>query len=390
MIKNAAWITAIVLVALVAKVLSAASAADTYDIYAVLPLTGSASFTGREERDGLSVLQQSVNRGGGIKGRSINFIVLDSQSSPQVAVQMTNQIIAKHVPMFIGDTSTGTCSAMAPLVTAGGPVQFCLSPGFRPPPGGYSYSIGPSPDTQAEAVIRYMRLRGWDRVAILVATDATGQLIAGTYTAAANLPENHDLKVIALERFNPSDISVAAQLARIQTLKAQVLVAFVTGTPFDMILRSMRDAGMSLPVFTSQGNLNYVAISSAGDSVPPTLLFCSGPVPAEGEPLPNGPHKAAQLAYLDAFKAAGIKPDYGDAVVWDAGAVFVAALRTVGLDAGADQIRAYVNGLHGYPGVEGMFDFRGGNMRGLSELAFMSWDRTRNTWDILPNPTSKR
>jgi branched-chain amino acid transport system substrate-binding protein len=378
-----AWITGILLLCLVARALSVA-AADTYDIYAILPLTGSNAFNGREERDGLSVLQTSVNRGGGINGRSINFIVLDSQSSPQVAVEMTNQVVAKHVPLIIGETSTGTCAAMAPLLTKG-PVQFCLSPGFRPTPGGYSYSLAPTPEAEAAAVMHYFRLRGWNRVALLLGTDATGQLIAGTYTAAAALPENKAISVVALERFNPSDISVAAQLARIRAAKAQVLVAFVTGTPFDMVMRSLRDSGISLPVLTSQGNLNYATLAAAGDAVPKILLFCNGPVPAAGEPVPDGPHKAAQLSYLAAFRAAGIKPEYGDAAVWDTGAIVTAALRAVGLNATPDQIRTYVNGLHDYPGVEGMFDFRDGKMRGLTELRVMAWDRTRSTWDILPD-----
>lgn len=370
---------------LMAMVISVASAADTYDIYAILPVTGSNSFNGQEERDGLGVLQAAVNRGGGIKGRSINFIVLDSQSSPQVAVEMTNQVLAKHVPLIIGDTSTGTCGAMAPLLTHG-PVQFCLSPGFRPQPGGYSYALAPTPEAEAAAVMRYFRFRGWNRVALLLGTDATGQLIAGTYTAAAALPENHAISVVAFERFNPTDISVAAQLARIETAKAQVLVAFVTGTPFVMILRSLRDTGLQLPVLTSQGNLNYQALASAGDAVPKTLLFCNGPIPAEGGSIPNGPHKAAQLAYLAAFRAQGIKPDFGDAAVWDTGLVVIAALRAVGLNATPDQIRTYVNGLHDYPGVEGNFDFRDGKNRGLTELAVMAYDRTRTTWDIIPLP----
>lgn len=382
------WIAGIVLLCFTAIAISVASAADPYDIYAVLPLTGSNSFNGREERDGLGVLQASVNRAGGIRGRPINFVVLDSQTSPQVAVEMTNQILTKHVPLIIGDTSTGTCAAMAPLLT-NGPVQFCLSPGFRPQPGGYSYALAPTPEAEAAAVMRYFRLKGWNRVALLLGTDATGQLIAGTYTAAAALPENHAITIVSEERFNPSDISVAAQLARIQAAKAQVLVAFVTGTPFDMILRSLRDSGMSLPVLTSQGNLNYAALASAGDAVPKTLLFCNGPVPAEGEPVPQSPNRAAQLAYLAAFRAAGIKPDYGDAAVWDTGLVVTAALRAVGLNATPDQIRTYVNGLHDYPGVEGMFDFRDGKMRGLTELRVMAWDRSRSTWDILPDQVDR-
>lgn len=364
-------------------------AAEPYDVYAILPLTGGNAFAGNEEREGLRVLEAAVNRGGGIKGRSIRFVVFDSQSSPQVAVELTSQIAAKHVPLLIGDASTGTCAAMAPLLAIGGPVQFCLSPGFSPVRGGYSYTIGPSPDLQAEAVVRYFRERGWQRVAILVATDATGASVSAAYTAAVNRPENHALSIVALERFNPADISIAAQIARIRAAGAQVIVGFVSGSPFGTILRSMRDAGLDLPIVTSQGNLSYVELKSFGDAVPSDLMFCMGPLPAAGEPVPAGPLKAAQLAYLGAFRSQGIKPDFGHAVIWDTGVVVTAALRAAGLDAPPDRIRAYVNGLHGFPAIQGMLDFRTGDMRGVSDLRMLRWDRNRNTWSVAPDPRAR-
>ena len=66
-----------------------ATAVDPFDIDAVLPLTGANAFVGNEQRQSFEILQADVNRGGGVRGRAIRFIIVDSQSNPQVAVQLT-------------------------------------------------------------------------------------------------------------------------------------------------------------------------------------------------------------------------------------------------------------------------------------------------------------
>src|ERR1700761_701603 len=129
-----------------------AKAADPYVIQTILPLTGPNAFVGNEERDAFVVLQNAANRGGGVRGRAIRFQFLDSQSSAQTAVQLAGQVLASHAAIMIGDSSNSTCTAMAPIL-AGGPVQFCLSNGFKPVAKGNSYVIGASPSQQAAAFI---------------------------------------------------------------------------------------------------------------------------------------------------------------------------------------------------------------------------------------------
>ncbi len=93
-----------------------AAAADPFDVYVIAPLTGSNAFSAKDARDGLNALQTSVNATGGIRGRSLNFVYLDTQSSPQMAVQLTNQILPKHPSLIIGDVSVAGCNAMSRAV----------------------------------------------------------------------------------------------------------------------------------------------------------------------------------------------------------------------------------------------------------------------------------
>jgi branched-chain amino acid transport system substrate-binding protein len=359
-----------------------ASAAESYTIETILPLTGANSFVGNEEREAFAVLEAAANRGGGVRGRAIHFAILDSQSSPQLAVQLTSQLLPSHPAVLIGDSGNSTCSAMAPIL-AGGPVQFCLSNGFRPVRGGNSYVIGASPDQQAAAFAKYARGRGWHRIALLNGNDATGDSAETAMLAELAKPENRDLTVVDKERFNASDISIGAQLAKIRAAGAEVISTYSVGASFGVVLHGLHDAGLDVPICTSQGNLSYVEMKQFVQNLPAALYFVSGPLPAEGQPVEAGPLKATDLAYLDAFRRAGINPDWGHAVAWDTGSVVIGALRARGLTAGPADLRAYFEGLHDLPAIQGMLDFRNGTMRGVADLRVLAWDRARATWSIV-------
>src|SRR5690348_3956376 len=193
-----------------------AHAAASYDVNVVLPLTGRAAFVGQGQKDTLDALAEYVNKNGGIDGRHLQFTYHDDQSSPQVAVQLTNGILPSHPAVIMGSSIVAMCLAMAPLMHDG-PVQYCLSPAIHPKPGSYTFSASSSSIDQIAAVMRYYRLKGWTKLAVLDTTDASGQDGDRAINAVLNYPENKGVmhKVIQ-EHFNPTDVSVAAQIERIK------------------------------------------------------------------------------------------------------------------------------------------------------------------------------
>lgn len=375
----------LLLTAILLCVAAPVTASDPYDIYAILPLTGPNAFVGNEQRQSFEILQADVNRGGGVHGRAVRFIVLDSQSNPQIAVQLTGQVLSKHPAFIIGDSALSTCAAMAPLL-ANGPLQFCLSPGFTPPPFGTSYSIGTSPPLQSAAILAYAKAHGWTRLAMLNQNDATGDSVLRSTNDELVKAENRSVQMVANERFSPGDISIAAQLSRIRAADAQFIVSYNSGAPFGIVVRGLRDAGVDLPVFTSPGNLSYVELKAFGENLPRQLFFVSGPLPPDGPEIENGPLKASDLAFLDAFRRQGARPDWGNATAWDTGSIVIAALRARGLDAGPTELRSYINGLHDFPAIQGVADFRNGTGRGVSDARILAWNKARNTWTIASGP----
>src|SRR5579875_585509 len=170
---------------------SPAHAADkTYDINVIMPLTGGGSFLGKGEQQSLQLAEKLVNESGGIKGTPIRFVFHDDQTSPQVAVQLSNQLLGQHPAILLGSSIVAMCNAMMPLMQNGGPVQYCLSPGIHPPKGSYTFTSSVSTFDLANAIIRYFRMKGWTKIALMFSTDASGQDAERGIKGILALPEN--------------------------------------------------------------------------------------------------------------------------------------------------------------------------------------------------------
>ncbi len=364
-----------------------AQTATPVEINAVIPLTGGGAFLAKAYLQAFTALETVVNREGGIQGHPIKFVTADSQTNPQVSLQLVNGLIAKHVNVFIDGAPAGVCSASIPIVVNTGPVDYCLSPGVHPPARSYVFSSNVSTDDLGKTVFRYFRDRGWTRIAAITSTDTTGQDFARIIDATLALPENRSLQLLVHEHFAPTDISVAAQMARIKATNPQVLVTWSTGTPFGTLLHGIIDAGLDIPVVSSSGNELRGQMTAYAGITPKELLF-PGPLaitPPAGE---RGPVRARQDVYFSAFHAIGVSPDLAHALVWDPVLIIVDALRKLGPNATPVQIRDYILSLHNWPGVNGMYDFTTGDQRGLgvNAVAVQRWDAAKNDWIQVSRP----
>lgn len=353
-------------------------AAEPLTLYAILPLTGAAAFLGKEEQQSLELIEKLVNEKGGIKGRPIHFNIQDDQSSPQIGVQLTNQVIAKKPAVIFGSSLVGICNAMVPLVKDG-PVMYCFSPGIRPPKDGYAFSSSVSTRDLATVMVRYFREKGWHRFALMTSTDATGQDAERNFDEALAMAENKSMQLVAREHFNTTDVSVAAQLAKIKGSNPQVFVGWTTGTPFGTVLRGIAEAGLDVPIGAGNGNLTYSQMHQYAQFMPKELYFPGVNFLRYGQ-VGKGPFKDA----LDLFykRLAPTKPDLGQSLAWDPALIVIEGLRELGPDATASQLRDYLEKLHGFAGINGIYDFRAGDQRGIgvNNAAVVRWTPEKDAW----------
>lgn len=367
-------------------VVPARAADEPYEINAILSLTGPAAFLGKGEQTMLGAAEKYVNATGGIKGRPVRFVIQDDQSNPAIAVQLANLVFAKKVPVFLGPSFGATCVALLPLVNDG-PVMYCLANVIHPPNGSFAFSGNPSTFDFTAAGLRYLKAKGIRKIALITSTDASGQ--DGEQVALENLklPEFKDLQLVADEHFAVGDLTVSAQIARIKAAGAQAIDAWTTGTPFGTVLKGVSEGGLDAVVMTNAGNMNKTQMQQYA-SFQPKQLIMPGPPFMGNSNVPPAVQKARSV-FLDAMKGIGItQPDQTNLVAWDPMLVVVDALRHVGTDATAAQTRDYILKLHDFAGINGMYDFRRGDQRGIDPLSsvIVRWDPQSSDWVVVSKP----
>jgi branched-chain amino acid transport system substrate-binding protein len=354
-----------------------ARAADPYDLYVIIPLTGPASFLGQGIAKTLAVEEGFINKHGGVRGRPVHFVIQDDQSSPQVTVQLTNDLIAKKVPVIIGSAISAMCQAQAGLAKDG-PVIWCLSPGVHPPAGSYVFANAQETQDYVEACLRYAMGKGWHKIAVISTTDASGQDFDLAFDRLMSRPDFRSIAVVAREHFGISDFSVAAVVSKVKSGGPDAILGWVTGTAEGTMLRDLTDAGLDLPVFSSPVNLIWSQIHTIQSVMPNSMLF-----PATAAYTPNllkGPLKRVVVEYQDTLHAAGIEPDQGTAVPWTPPLIVIEALNKYGTEATAAQIRQFIASYVG-PGVMGQYNFPAHPQRGLdaSTVVIIRYDKSHQS-----------
>ena len=365
-----------------------ATAAETYVIPVVLPLSGNAAFLGQGERDALKIQADLINARGDLKGTELQYKFYDDQSSPQVAVQLANQIVADHPAIVIGSGLVAMCNAMTPIF-ANGPVQYCLSPGVHPPEGSLVFSAFVSTHDAAIALIRYYRGRGFTKLGMITSTDASGQDGARGFNEAIAMPENKGLEFVASVKFAPADVSVAAQVEEVRTSGAEALIVWTSGAPFGTVLKSIAQTGLGIPVATTDANMTFAQMQQYAAFMPKEALFMSTQWSSQPGSKDLDPAVlAAQKDMNDSYKAAGMKPDVASAHAWDTGLLVIKALQEFGISATGEQIRTSISKTVGWRGVNGIYDFVAMPQRGLnvSQAVVTRWKSDSKTWDLVSKP----
>jgi branched-chain amino acid transport system substrate-binding protein len=359
----------------------APAAQPPFRIDVIISETGSAAFFGAQGVAAFKALEYGINAAGGIRGQSVHFEVHDDQSEPKVAVELGTQIFARHPAIVLGPTVQATCNALAPIA-ATATVEYCLSPGLVTEPRSYVFSSSASLVHVMPAQFRFARTSGRVRVGILVSTDATGQRSDKMIDYTLHLPENKSIVPVAYEHFSDSDISVAAQLARIKAADPQFLYVSASGTPFQTVLRGILDSGMGkLPIVTSAANMTISMLAPYAKTPPDQLTF-NGPRFWGTVTDPDPRVKAAIAAYHAAYQRVGVDPTPNDEFYWDPAQIAVDAYRHLGTGATAAQVHDYIENLHDFAGIAGIYDFRGGDQHGLGDEAtvILQWDPVKATF----------
>jgi branched-chain amino acid transport system substrate-binding protein len=360
-------------------------AAETYDIDVVLALTGYGAFLTKQEVQTLKLMEEVTNGAGGIHGKPVRFVLHDDQSSSQTAVQLATQLMTSRPAVILGPNIAADCGAVGPLMLKNGPVNYCMSAAYHPPKGSYVFISGVSTRAQMVALVRYYRLKGYTRLALASATDASGQDGDFGLADAMKLPENQGMQVVEKVHFNISDVSVTAQAERIKQANPQAILVWCLGSSFGTMLRGLSQSGIDLPVGTTAGNMTLAQMQQFAAFLPTHLFFGSPPWPVGSDSKVKLPETvlAKQKDFHEAYARAHAQPDEGALLAWDPAVIIIDALRKLPEGATAQQLRDHLLSLRDQPGIGGIYDFVNKEpQNGLSveDVVVSEWNKDRGSW----------
>lgn len=315
----------------------------------LVPTSGSLAVWGINTERGARLAADRINAAGGIGGREVRLLVEDSECSPERATAVLDGWVSRgDVPAVVGAICSSDVLAMAPIAERGEVV--ILSTGASNPTisdaGDFIFRNWPSDRIQGELTADHAFERGLRNVAILYVDNAYGQGLEAVF--GEHFRELGGAIALApSESYAEGDDDFRAQLARIRDAGADALYLPAYTREYPAILAQARELGLEIPVIASEtfddpGTIERSGAAAEGVTFPSPASF--------DRTTPQG------REFAEAFESAyGEPPGITSDTAFDAMSILARAF-----EAGArtgPQIRDYLNGLEGYPGVAGVVDF---------------------------------
>ena len=359
-----------------------AEAAEPIRIGAIFSVTGPASFLGEPERNTAKMLEEDLNRDGGLLGRKVEVIVYDDESDATKAVTAVDRLVKRdRVAAIVGPTTSGSTLAIIPKAEeAKIPLLSCAAARkIVEPARHWVFKVAASDILAARKIFQDLKQRGLARIAILTASDAYG---AGGREDIRELAPQMGIVLVADEVFDPKDTDMTAQLTRIKGTDAQAIVVWGTNPGPAVIARNRVQLRVTTPMYMSSGVASKKFIELAGPENAEGILLPAGRLLVEGQ-LPAGhPQKKVLAEYIKEYEQRFKQPvsTFGGHA-WDAVMLAAQAIRSA-KSAEPAAMRDALEKIRGFYGTGGGFNFSAEDHSGLTEDAFAMIRITKGEWEM--------
>ncbi len=229
-----------------------------------MPLTGSQSSYGKDQIKAAEWAVADINAKGGVNGKKLEMIVLDTQADPTVGINAVNRLInVDKVPVFVTAWSA-VVKAVAPIANREKVLE--LSIGANAPEiaklGDYVYTAAPLADVDIKALAKYTYgTLGKRRVAIMYVNNDTGVTAAAEYRKAF---EGAGGKIVAYEAYDPKATDFTGALLKVRTADPEMIHLHGLVADMPVVIAQMRQLGMNQRVTTYAGGYNPQMIEKTG------------------------------------------------------------------------------------------------------------------------------
>jgi len=342
-------VLAMVSVMILAMGLTVYAAEDVVKIGLSAPITGNYAEYGENFRYSALMAADKINAEGGIRGRKVEIVVMDSKGDPREAATIAQRFVENpEIVAEIGDFTSTACMAAAPIYQRNGMVQLSPTashPDFAPS-GSYMFGIVGTQDAEGPFNVKYIAqdYLGINSVAVIYINNDWGVVTKDRFVSAA---EEHGLKVTTSQPFFEGERDYNAVLTKIRQTNPEGIYIAAMYNEASLITRQIKKLGWDVKMLAPSSVFSDNFIELAGESAEglATNTFFAL----------NDPDPKVQ-AYIKEFKIrAGREPNLHAACAYDATMMLAEAIERAGFDRAT--IRDELAKTKDFVGVTGKITF---------------------------------
>lgn len=338
-------------------------------IGAIFAITGPASFLGAPEEKTARMLVDRMNEAGGLLGRKIELIVVDSASKPEQATSLAKKLIEEDkVVAIIGPSTSGETLAIKEICQEAGTILISCAAAEKitSPVASYVFKVAPKDSDAARWILKTLQARGLQKVGVISSNDGFG--MAGKEQLEKLAPE-YGVSILISEVYDKQETDLTGVLTKLKGRQVQAVINWSIVPAQSLVAKNMKQIGLDVPLYQSHGFGNIKYAQAGGEAVNGTLLPCGRILVAEALP-DDHPQKKVLMEYKKDYESR-FREDVSTfgGHPYDALLILAEAIRQAG-STDREKVRTAIESLRGVVGTAGVFNFSPEDHNGLTMDAF--------------------
>lgn len=357
------------LVAALTVIAAGQAVAAEIKVGVIVSASGPAASLGIAQRNTTTLYPDSI------AGHKLTVVVLDDQSDSTVATSNARKLVAENnVDVIFGSSTGPTVMAIAEVAHSARVPQLGFAPTtLTPEKAPFTFQIAQPFPLMVSAVLAEMKRGGAKTIGFIGYADSYGE---GWLKELEKQTEGSGLKIVARERYNRTDTSVAGQVLKLVQARPDAILVVGSGTPSALPQIGLIERGYRGRIFHTHGAANNDFLRVGGRALENAILPVGPMWVAEQLPA-NNPSRAISVDYVKRYEAAfgaNSRSSLG-AYAWDALLLLQAAapvaLKTAqpGTPEFRVALRDALRNLREVAGTTGVYNTSATNHNGQDERA---------------------
>ncbi len=310
------------------------------------PLIGSVAEYGQNVKNAIDLATEEINNAGGIKGRKIQLIYEDSGScEPTKGVTAIQKLInIDKVSIVIDEACSSVALAEAPIAEEN-KVLLMLPTATNykiKEAGDYIFRIIPSDAFQGKRIAELVISEGHRKVAVIYINNDYGFGLKKVFKEEF---EKNRGEIVIVETHGTGEIDFRSLISKVKGMNPEAIFLADLPTEGALILKQLKELGVDVPVYASEGMKDDVVIQTARSAVENLIVVFPSQLRGEN-------YGKFEQSYKDRY---GKTPESYAVYGYDALKLLGGVIERVGSDAA--KVKDGLYNIKGYEGVTGIINF---------------------------------